>query len=442
MVFHDGVRRCRCGTRLARDNRGTECTVCLKAAQEFRYGPPVVPPSFWDEPAMRNALASQAMGQVMRVFRQHPFHEKGIAQQVAAGWVGISQSRLSRIENGEPVDTLAKLVRWAQVLRIPTHLRWFAGPGVQARPTGTAPSTSRPVMTTIIQLRQQIESLDQQYDRVPPASLLTDAGQVLEQIGLFGEHVPDDRVQMELRQVEAEAATLMGQLVWDASRQRDHDEARAHFDTAIEAAQEVGNTATEGHALLRKSYVSLYGEHDPCTGLTLARQAAAATSGTSNVLTGIAQLHAAEALAMLDDQHACEKALAEAEVQFGQANEQDAERYLLNTSKFDRMAGSRYLSLGKHVQAQRVLEIPSQGRPGNDGSNVMILGGLGISYLRQGELKVAVRTLREAIDMLGENRGDGAMNIVFDAARELRPWRTEQSAREVYDRLLVLITTA
>ena len=51
---------------------------------------------------------------------------------MAAGWVGVSQSRLSRIENGEPLTDLAKLTRWARMLGLPPELRWFQGPGTNS----------------------------------------------------------------------------------------------------------------------------------------------------------------------------------------------------------------------------------------------------------------------------------------------------------------------
>ncbi|MGH3627265.1 MAG: helix-turn-helix domain-containing protein, partial [Sciscionella sp.] len=102
--------------------------------------PPTVPAEFWQSAAMRAALASRDMGQVMRTFRQHPFHGRDIAQEVAAGWVGVSQSRLSRIENGEPLSNLTKLMQWAHALGIPEPLRWFAGP----RPAKLGTDTNDP----------------------------------------------------------------------------------------------------------------------------------------------------------------------------------------------------------------------------------------------------------------------------------------------------------
>lgn len=122
----DDIRRCRCGTRLARDNAGTECHACQKAARTLRDQPPAVPAPFWQTTTMRAALESRDMGLVMRAFRTHPYHGRIIPQEVAAGWVGLSQSGLSRVEAGQHPFTEARLTRWAHVLGIPERLLWFA----------------------------------------------------------------------------------------------------------------------------------------------------------------------------------------------------------------------------------------------------------------------------------------------------------------------------
>ena len=120
------VRLCRCGTRLARDNRAEQCNACQQTARDHRLRPPRVPPEFWTSPDMRTALGARDMGLVMRAFRTHPAHGRDIPQEVAAGWVGLTQSGLSRIERGEHAFTETKLMRWAHVLRLPSDVRWFA----------------------------------------------------------------------------------------------------------------------------------------------------------------------------------------------------------------------------------------------------------------------------------------------------------------------------
>jgi tetratricopeptide (TPR) repeat protein len=291
-------------------------------------------------------------------------------------------------------------------------------------------------------LRQQVQKLDERYDQIPSTSLLADAGLALGQIALFQEHAANSRMRFELREVEAVAETLMGQLVWDASQRRDHLNARRHFAKAVEAARTNGNVAAEGHALLRMSYLSLYGEHDPRTGLELTRQAAKTTRHVSHVLTGLAVLHTAEAHAMLGEKQECELALSEAETWFGRSLNYDVAGFLFSPSQFDRLAGSCYLFLGDHRRAQAVLEKTARGTQPQNKSLAIVLGNLCLAHLRQGDLDGATNALHEAIDVVEETRGGGGLNIVFDAGRQLRRWRSEQVVNEVYDRLLSLMTAA
>ena len=49
---------------------------------------------------------------------------------------------------------------------------------------------------------------------------------------------------------------------------------------------------------------------------------------------------------------------------------------------------------------------------------------------------------RPSIDVVEQTRGGGGLNVVFTAARELRPWRNERAVQDVNDRLLALMTAA
>jgi hypothetical protein len=55
--------------------------------------------------------------------------------------------------------------------------------------------------------------------------LIPEAAQCLGQVVFLRMHARRPYVRHELHEAEAEAATLMGQLVWDASQRRDHDTA-------------------------------------------------------------------------------------------------------------------------------------------------------------------------------------------------------------------------
>jgi transcriptional regulator with XRE-family HTH domain len=78
---------------------------------------------------MRDALGTLHMGRVIYAYRNHPWHRQVLKQSVVAGWFGLTQTQLSRIENGRAPEEISKLVRWAKLLGIPAGLRWFKVPG-------------------------------------------------------------------------------------------------------------------------------------------------------------------------------------------------------------------------------------------------------------------------------------------------------------------------
>lgn len=131
------MRYCRCGARIARDNPASHCATCRAKTDDLVMRPPEVLESFWWTSQLRAAFAAQHIGQVSRAYRKHPQHiaaygKDGISQEIVAGWLGLTQAQVSRIENGSPVKHLDNLVNWARVLRIPEHLLWFKMPRAQS----------------------------------------------------------------------------------------------------------------------------------------------------------------------------------------------------------------------------------------------------------------------------------------------------------------------
>ncbi|MGC9665023.1 helix-turn-helix domain-containing protein [Planosporangium sp. 12N6] len=125
---------CSCGTRLASDNRTGRCGACRKKDRQRFQRPPLVPPEFWDHAEIRHALASCHFGRVIRAYWCHSFHGiQPLAQEVVAGWLGVTQSQLSRIENGAPVRDLDRLIAWAKLLGVPEQLLWFRLPTSHSR---------------------------------------------------------------------------------------------------------------------------------------------------------------------------------------------------------------------------------------------------------------------------------------------------------------------
>ncbi|MGH8542058.1 MAG: hypothetical protein ACREX3_00075 [Gammaproteobacteria bacterium] len=124
---------CRCGTHLAKDNSGRQCSRCQQESRDKLITPPEVPLVFWQTAQFAEAFAVQHMGRVSRAYRTHPYHyavygPHGISQTLLGEWLGLSQAQVSRFETGPPLQYLDTLRRWAQVMRVPQELLWFRLP--------------------------------------------------------------------------------------------------------------------------------------------------------------------------------------------------------------------------------------------------------------------------------------------------------------------------
>jgi tetratricopeptide (TPR) repeat protein len=296
-------------------------------------------------------------------------------------------------------------------------------------------------MATAAHLRERAQSLAKQYDLAASTSLLPAAGEYLGHVTFLRKQAPDNPVLRELQATEAQLATLMGQLVWDASQRRDHVTAIGYYDQAISAANRAGETTAEAYARLRKSYVALYGEQEPQAGLRLAQEAAtlAATAG-SHSLQGLALLHVGEGYAMLGDRRDCEAALGAAEAHLQAMRTTDPAHGLLSADRLGRIQGSCYLALGDSAKAGSILEGTARRLQGRHKSKAIVLGNLALAYVHQREIDQAATVLHRAIDLLEVSRGGGGLNVVSAAVRELRPWRQEPVAQDVHERLLALMT--
>jgi tetratricopeptide (TPR) repeat protein len=101
---------------------------------------PEVPAEFWETAQLRDALNDWHMGRVIQAYRAHPWHGRPLPQSVVASWVGLTQTQLSRIENGAAPQDLTKLIQWVGVLRIPAHLLWFKVSSVSTQREVALPS--------------------------------------------------------------------------------------------------------------------------------------------------------------------------------------------------------------------------------------------------------------------------------------------------------------
>lgn len=293
-------------------------------------------------------------------------------------------------------------------------------------------------LVTAKYLREQVAELDAEYDHAPSASLLGAAGQRHGQIRFLVTRASDSRVQAELVAASAESAILMGQLVWDVSLRKEHAAALYYFDAAAQAADLCGDRVAACRAQLRRSYVALYGQHNPAAGLEMAAQAAYTGSGASNVLAGLALLHVAEAQAMCGAKQSCEKALSSAETHFGKIDAADEAAPMFTPIDLSRMAGSCYLHLEDAPKAADFLT-DTLNKAGQTKAAAVAAANLALAYARQDQVDEAVGSLHRAIDIIDTTRGGGGLNVAFTAGRALNSWRDNTAVQRVHDRLFTLM---
>jgi len=297
-------------------------------------------------------------------------------------------------------------------------------------------------LVAVAHLREQVRRLDEQYDRSPAAALIAGTGECLGQIGFLRAHARRADVRRDLCAAEADAATLMGQLVWDASQRRDQATALAYYDQAVTAARSRGDRAAEGLALLRMSMVALYGHKDARAGLAACQRTAEVAATASSVIAGLAVLHSAEAHAMLGERQSCEQALAAADRQFGRISQEDPAIDLFSPAQPGRLAGSCYLFLGDARRAAPILEATARQLQDRSKAEAIVQGNLALAFIGQSRADEAAAALHQAIDVIEVTWGAGGLNIVFTAARQLRRWQRLSVVRDVSDRLLALMAAS
>ncbi|MEU8625464.1 helix-turn-helix transcriptional regulator [Streptomyces sp. NPDC048669] len=296
-------------------------------------------------------------------------------------------------------------------------------------------------MVVVAYLHERLRRLDESYDQSSSTSLLGPAGQVHGQVKFLRENAANPRVRRALYEVEADSATLMGQLVWDVSQRRDHQAPLAYFGEAVEAARHVRDPSTESYATLRMSFVALYGEKNPERGVVLAQQAAEVARVASPSLTGLSLLHVAEGYAMTGALKECEDALKKADAQFDRVSPDDVAAEYYTVNEFSRLAGSCYLFLNLPERAEPILRTTTRALAAKKKSQAIALGNLTLALIRQGKLDEAASTMHRTIDAVELTRGGGGLNLAFSAGRELRQWRNEPWAQDINDRLLALMAS-
>lgn len=292
----------RCRRRLASDNSTGVCGGCRTTQRGLLAEPPELDRKFWDSTEMHAALGTWHFGKVLRAYRKHPAHSRALPQEVMGNWLGLTQTQLSRLENGPAPQELDRLIHWARTLRIPPDLLWFRIPDnsrVAVRPVlrrsepdsprraaeerhrmtdrerrtflskgiavSSLPSLGlqdlRHIVAALDDARKYADTAVVQHFRDQLVSCALDDGNrgprgtlprvlgLLAAVEAMYEHAKAD-VRARLLALGALGAEFAGWLYRDVGMLEVSDQWR---DRAVERAREAGNRTLEAYALLRKS---------------------------------------------------------------------------------------------------------------------------------------------------------------------------------------------
>jgi len=251
------------------------------------------------------------------------------------------------------------------------------------------------------------------------------------------------RWRRDLDIAEAEAALLVGRLLWGAAGRRDPSAAEEYFQRAARRAAQGGDSVLQASATLRSAFLGLYGG-DPRTGVRRSVRAAAIAAPVSQALFALARLHTAEGHALLGNAAECDRALATARGAMAATDADDPVPGVCPPRTYHRLAGAAHLALGRYAEARAALtEAADLHEPGK--VLAVVLGHLALACLGEGDMDAALRHLRPAIDLAEATRSAGALAVASRAGREIvrvaggAQSGAQPGALEVVDRLLAAL---
>ncbi|MEV0003003.1 transcriptional regulator [Micromonospora sp. NPDC050980] len=485
----------RCGGLLARDNETGRCAACQRAQRDRLVTSPIVPTSFWEHEPIRRALTERHLGRVIRAYRHHPYHgREPLPQRTVAGWLGITQAQLSRIENGPPIVYLDRLAHWSKTLGIPARALWFKLPTSMVATEGTPPGfgtvtdwleptkiadtgdvTRRELMRLLTMAGafmggSAAQSIDwertgssaarsaqpglgavRQYETVnarlwkaygAATSKQAAAPMVRQQLEIVTDalrlsNAPD--IHERLCAVLADLLQLTGELAFDAGN---HDEAARCYSLAATACRDAEAYDLWACAMTRYAYLSLYQQAFSDAKAMLDAAARLAANGDSQLSTRQwVQSVRAQALARLGQVDECRRALDSAESVRSLTGEVHNGGWLrFDGSRTTEERGSCYVALGRPDLAEPVLmEAVSQGLSVRRRGIVMT--DLALVGVQRGDVYQAVHFGAAALDAERQSRSGLLKQRLLDLRAELKPFGGDHHVRHLTQQITAAVTT-
>lgn len=279
-----GARRCAgCGVALAHDNTARLCGKCHREQRDQLAQPPQLKHEFFDTDEFRSAFASHHIGKVFRAYRNHPRHlhiyGKALNQEVLGRWLGLTQAKVSKLENGKPEQDIEILTEYAKILHLPQRRLWWDFPGqsrlnqssspvapdaLPARQleTGFTPSiqAADSLIAEIIgsstsddainQLSYATTSLAESHTQAPAKHVLTQVFRLHEQARIHLGSKPRLSQKRELYRIESDLLAHACLLLDDLKQ---NDIAQRYGAAALSFAKECGTSDATSRTALAKA---------------------------------------------------------------------------------------------------------------------------------------------------------------------------------------------
>ncbi|MCP3803885.1 helix-turn-helix domain-containing protein [Allokutzneria sp. A3M-2-11 16] len=419
----------KCGGRLSHESRPSLCARCRQLNGVGSDHAPNFGPDFWHTDQMRDVFATRDMGEILRAYRYHPTHgHRPLSQETLSRWLGtVTQSQLSRIESGRnKVDTLEKLIHYAQALKMPEDLLWFKFPESFAdrnlKPaSGVIPLPGGPLVPAAsLHLGSELAN-----------SLLGTLDRYSATDNLAGPQSLVNIVPEQLRFIDELVATARGKdrvrLLWAGSRYAEfagwiyQDTGSLHSamqisSAALDYARESEDASLSSYVLMRRSNIATDAGR-PELALKLADEALAESGKLSPRQRAVALRQRAHAHALLGNADACTRALEEAHECAGSEIVDDNDIAQYCTPEYIEMEAAHcWIELG---QAQKAIDALQRGLSTWPSE---FRRDLGLGLARLAVAYAAGEQVEHSIDVAGH-----ALQI----ARETGSFRTEKQLARI-----------
>lgn len=403
----------RCGATVAVANQLNRCSPCARQDVSLSPTPVATPAGSWSSEAVRRATERRDFGLLLRSYRES--FSPPITQGLVANWLGLSQAQVSRIEGGRtPVNDLTKLVRWADLLRIPEDVLWLSLPAtddvqlLDATSQNEVSSSSRntSVLTSSLGRQHGGRRTGGNSESAGSSRVVTsiDVEAIREATGAFRQ-IDDRYGGGHVR--SAVGAFLTGEVEPLLVEDRFSRGIRPHFQrAAVELHQLAGWMAYDvGNDLAGKQHLT--------EALNISVEAKA------------------QGLALQGDDRGCINALRRAEHAFLAATAENTPPWLryFDRAYLSAKFAQALLDLGRPANAERFARDSLKMLDGYDRGRLFNTALLASVLAEKGEVDEAVTLARSAAQMTGQIRSSRAHKYLRDVAMRLLPYSSDSGVR-------------